>query len=107
MAIRQMGERGFLYTFDDDISVYLIAGSKGTIICDTHLGPASMEEVRDFLVSRNEPDPVMVFNSHSDWDHIWGNCAFPGSCIIAHETCRQRMLERGAFDLTANHGKIR
>lgn len=107
MAIRPVGERGLLYTFDDDISVYLIAGLHCSIICDTHLGPDSMEEIRQFMASRNEPDRILVFNSHSDWDHIWGNCAFPNSCIIAHETCRQRMLERGSYDLGANRGKTR
>lgn len=102
MRIEQIGSRGSLLTFDDEISVYLVSCMRFHLLCDTHLGPDSMDQVFLHLSNEIQPGQMIIFNSHSDWDHIWGNGAFPDSIIIAHETCRQRMLWRGEFDLTQN-----
>jgi glyoxylase-like metal-dependent hydrolase (beta-lactamase superfamily II) len=107
MIIQQTGSRGTILTFDDGISVFLIHGSRFHLLCDTHLGPQSMEKVISFLADKIRPDPVIVFNSHSDWDHIWGNCSFPDSLIIGHEFCRNRIIERGSFDLQQNFSLCR
>ena len=34
-----------------------------------------------------------VINTHSHWDHSWGNEEFPQSTIIGHTNCRQEMLD--------------
>ncbi|AFM39504.1 Zn-dependent hydrolase, glyoxylase [Desulfosporosinus acidiphilus SJ4] len=99
MIIQEIGQRGVIFTFDDEISVYLIKGDHYHVLCDTHLGPASMNAVKDYLPYRLRPKELLVFNSHSDWDHIWGNCAFEDALIIGHETTRTRMLEIGNFEL--------
>jgi glyoxylase-like metal-dependent hydrolase (beta-lactamase superfamily II) len=44
---------------------------------------------------------LMIFNSHSDCDHIWGNCAFENHIIIGHTTGRKRMLEKAQYELDA------
>lgn len=105
MLIRQMGTRGMMVTFDDQISLYLITCSRFYLLCDTHLGPESMAIVQQILDKEPRPEKTRIFNSHADWDHIWGNASFPGSLIIAHDSCRSRMAERGAFDL-AHHATM-
>lgn len=107
MLVRHIGDRGTIVTFDENISLYLITGTRFHLLCDTHLGPDSMTEVEKYLKDDVRPDRMVIFNSHADWDHIWGNCAFPDSFIIAHETCRVRMQERGAFDLRENIAQVR
>ncbi len=107
MIARSVGSRGMLLTFDDGISVYLIHGSRVTVLCDTHLGPDSMAAIQPYLNRNRRSNPLMIFNSHADWDHIWGNCAFPDSFIIAHEACRTRMEDRGIFDLNENRAQVR
>ena len=102
MIVQQIGKRGFMLVFDDEISLYMIHCSQFNLLCDTHLGPESMDEIFAFLVDQSWSDRIVIFNSHSDWDHIWGNCAFPDSLIIGHEFCRNRMLERGTFDIRQN-----
>ncbi len=99
--VSKVGDRGVIFTFDDDISVYLIHADENWFLCDTHLGPHSMKYVKNYMSvqSNKNKEDVIVFNSHSDWDHIWGNCAFRGEIIIGHETCRNRMKEIGQFDL--------
>lgn len=99
MLIQRIGSRGVLFTFEDNISVYLIAGDKRVFLCDTHLGPLSMEYVKAYIARHWPGKEVVIFNSHADWDHVWGNCAFPAALIIGHETCRARLAEIGEFEL--------
>jgi len=96
--VSKVGNRGVIFTFEDDITVYLIKTDKYWFLCDTHLGPESMEYIEKYILAQPKKE-VIVFNSHSDWDHIWGNCSFRDKIIIGHETCRKRMNEIGQFDL--------
>jgi glyoxylase-like metal-dependent hydrolase (beta-lactamase superfamily II) len=98
--ISRVGSRGVIFTFEDDISVYLIKADNNWFLCDTHLGPKSMEHIKNYISEESDQKPVIVFNSHSDWDHIWGNCAFSGGIIIGHDACRTRMKEIGQYELT-------
>jgi len=66
-----------------------------------------MHEALQFLGSLSNPNTLFIFNSHADWDHIWGNCAFPDSIIAAHTTCRERMKETGLSDLSRYHTHTR
>ena len=77
MLIQKIGERGVIFTYEDDITIYLIIGDHQYILCDTHLGPLSMNVIKEYITKRLPDKEIVVFNSHSDWDHIWGNCAFP------------------------------
>ena len=99
MDIREIGTRGVIFTYGDDISVYLIKGEFHFVLCDTHLGPLSMKVIKDYLLTQLTPKELLVFNCHSDWDHIWGNSAFAGAKIISHEKAKTRMQEIGEFDL--------
>lgn len=107
MIIKEIGSRGVLFTFEQDDSpmpgdsVYLIRGEHRNYLCDTHLGSASMEYIQQYLRDNDLDDKdLVIFLSHSDWDHIWGAAAFRGAMIVAHEKCRKRIAERGAFELS-------
>lgn len=102
MLIKRIGDRGVLFTYEDNISVYLINTDKRIYLCDTHLGPESMKLINDFILTHYKKKEIVIFNTHSDWDHIWGNCFFADSLIIAHEQCRERIIERGEYDLKKN-----
>ncbi len=107
MNVTRISNRGFIFTFDDlqktnfqcSTNVYAIVGNKYIFICDTCLGPDSMAQVIDHLKNLTQIKPLIIFNSHADWDHIWGNCYFPNSLIIAHHLCRQRIQAEGERDL--------
>lgn len=106
MKVENIGNRGVLFTFETQESgvgefcVYLIIGEKNLYLCDTHLGPESMEPIKEYIETNGLGDkPLVVFFSHADWDHIWGACAFPGATIIAHDKCPQRIFDRGRLDL--------
>ena len=105
MLISKIGKRGTLFTFQDgdspmggDTSVYLISGKERLYLCDTYLGTGSMRVVKEYINNRYGEKRLIVFNSHSDFDHVWGNGAFPTSDVVSHCKTRQRMQERWEFD---------
>ena len=118
MEITHVGTRGVVFTFDDlsspnykcPTNVYAINTGTSFIICDTFLGPASMKEVKAYLEEKYGEKEYIIFNSHSHWDHHWGNSAFPNSKIIAHELCMEDMRKNAEDELERNakykRGKI-
>ncbi len=110
MEITHIGNRGMVFTFDDlsspdyacPTNVYVIHTGKSFFICDTFLGPASMKEVKEYLEKEYGEKEYIIFNSHSHWDHHWGNSAFPKSKIIAHELCMEDMRENAESILEKN-----
>jgi glyoxylase-like metal-dependent hydrolase (beta-lactamase superfamily II) len=43
--------------------------------------------------------PLILINTHYHADHSWGNCFFPGSTIIAHSICREKLSTVGQASL--------
>lgn len=107
MRIEKIGNRGVLFTmeaqdsaFAEDYYIYLINGEKNLFLCDTHVGPASMKPIQQYLVANGlDKKPLVIFQSHSDWDHIWGACAFPGATVVAQHRSLQRLFDRGYLEL--------
>lgn len=106
MRVQKVKTRGYLFTFDDlieeykcETSIYAINSNKYIFICDTYLGPRIMEKIAEYLKEACGEKPVVVFNSHSDWDHVWGNCYFQNELIISHRLCRERIERTGAESL--------
>ncbi len=96
-VITPVSRRCRMITFDDGISLLLVTGTTLQILCDTHLGPDSMTAIRDFFSDEKQ---LILFNSHADWDHIWGNAAINNTWIIAHDSCLARMHERAEYYLS-------
>lgn len=80
---------------DEEIAVCatVIFGETVSVVVDTLIRPEDMTPVREMLASHGRP--VIVVNTHADWDHTWGNAAFPDTPIIAHRLCRAEMLTTG------------
>lgn len=110
MEITHVGKRGIVFTFDDlsspdfacPTNIYVVYTGKSFFICDTFLGPALMKDVKNYLEEKYGEKEYIVFNSHSHWDHHWGNSAFPKAKIIAHELCMEDMRENAESVLEKN-----
>jgi glyoxylase-like metal-dependent hydrolase (beta-lactamase superfamily II) len=90
MKVTQIGQRGRVFAFEDPFltNVYVIIGDKRVFVCDTFCGPDSMKTVVDYLQQQGHGSlPIVVFNSHSHYDHIWGNSFFKGALIISQREC--------------------
>lgn len=105
MKIEKIGSRGTLFTFEEhesllgEYSIYLIAGTNRLYLCDTHLGPKSMEPIMEYMQAQGLDKPLVIFLSHSDWDHIWGVSAFENPLVVAHVFCARNVVQRGPLEL--------
>jgi len=103
MKIQEIGKRGILFTFSEPYrtNVFVIIGEKHTFVCDTFLGPESMESIFIHLKEQKKvfPTDVIIFNSHADYDHIWGNCFFSDQIIIAQELFEKVFIKKAEREL--------
>lgn len=66
------------------------------IIVDTLAHPDQAAAIVNYLGSKNRNQlPTWVINTHYHWDHIWGNQLFKECIIIAHDACRQKVMQEG------------
>jgi len=109
MKIQRLGSRGIIFSFPelDQVNLVAIFGEQYTYLCDTYIGPEPMEEIKNFFLEEKRKQPIVVFNSHWDWDHVWGNCAFPESIILSHKYCRENLEEGFWSELERNKNYIR
>lgn len=94
MKIVKLSERHIIFKYDLtewDLNLHLIVGQKYNYLIDTGLGSASVEPVLEYL--KDNPHPIIVINTHHDWDHVWGNGSFLKHMIIAHWRCRDMIME--------------
>ncbi len=84
---------------DVDVRALLIAGRECSVLVDTLLRPSDLEAVREIVVSRGTP--LFVVNTHADWDHWWGNAAFPHAPVVAHRLTLERQMREGKRQLTS------
>jgi glyoxylase-like metal-dependent hydrolase (beta-lactamase superfamily II) len=75
------------------VRALVVLGERYTVVFDSLYGPRDMAPVLALAGERRRP--VLVVNSHADYDHAWGNCAFPGAPIIGHVATRERLLAEG------------
>ncbi len=88
-AWTEVGDRCFVRRYGSfDLSVGVVAGVEGVAVIDTR---ASLAQGRALLadVRRLSSVPVAaVVNSHVHFDHTFGNAAFAGVPVVAHESVR-------------------
>jgi len=107
MRTTKVGKRGVVFSFDDfstdtyicPTNVYVINCSEHIFICDTFLGPDSMSGVKNYIEKHFGDKPIVIFNSHYDYDHHWGNCAFESKIILSHKLCKEAIEKQGEDDL--------
>lgn len=71
----------------------IIVGDEGVLLIDSLRVPSF---ARDFIadVKKLTDKPIQyVVDTHSHWDHSWGNEEFPNSTIVGHANCRREMLD--------------
>lgn len=71
----------------------IIVGDEDVLVIDSLRVPSF---ARDLIadVKRLTPKPIRyVVDTHSHWDHAWGNEEFPDATIIGHDNCRAEMLD--------------
>ncbi|WP_018350669.1 MBL fold metallo-hydrolase [Longispora albida] len=73
-----------------DCNVTLVSGEGGALVVDT-LSTAAQAAFLLGEIRKITPDPLTVVNTHHHFDHCFGNAAFTGSEIWAHEANAARV----------------
>jgi glyoxylase-like metal-dependent hydrolase (beta-lactamase superfamily II) len=70
-----------------------IVGDKGVLIIDSLRVPSFAKElIGDIKRITNKPVSYVI-DTHSHWDHSWGNEIFPDATIIGHQNCYNEMID--------------
>lgn len=88
-------------------SVLLIAGQEHLFIVDTAYGSECMEIVKTFRKEKFPDKFIIVFNTHSHWDHVWGNNLFKNNPRFAHFLCADRIRKYDADAQKVNSSFMR
>jgi len=74
-----------------DVTSTVVAGAEGALVVDTRASAAQGRELADHI-RRLTPLPIRaVVNTHVHFDHSFGNGAFAGVPIVAHESVQLAM----------------
>ena len=81
----------------DLVRSHLIYTENFTVVYDTLLGPLS----GGFLARRaaERGKPILVVDSHSDWDHYWGNQCFDVPILGLQQTAERILGDFGKAEL--------
>jgi len=86
----------FLFNYKDfDFTLSAVMTERRVFVVDTYMGPNSIKDVRELCEKNSKGRAIYAINTHSHFDHIWGNSAFSHREIIAHSKCREFILKEG------------
>ncbi|GAC1625308.1 MAG: hypothetical protein NVS4B2_03750 [Chloroflexota bacterium] len=88
---------------DVDVRALLVCGQRFSLLIDTLLRPSDLQSVAQLVAGAG--GPLLIVNTHADWDHWWGNAAFPNVPIIAHQRTRSRQIREGKRSLASRRRK--
>jgi len=93
MKITKMTNRTTMFTVPEnenyDVNMAVIFGTKHNFIIDTGTGEDCAEAMLEHV--GNDLKPIVVINTHGDWDHVAGNSSFDQHTVISHKLGRDRM----------------
>ena len=71
----------------------IIVGDEGVLVIDSLRVPSFARDlIQDVRHITDKPIQYVV-DTHSHWDHSWGNEEFPEATIIGHENCYSEMVD--------------
>lgn len=91
------------------VDSFAVITQRYLILVDTQVNRETMQQVIDALSpERAERKPLLVINTHGDWDHVWGNALFLApdgpypAPVIGHRLTAERMRSSEA-EMTLSH----
>lgn len=87
-----LDERVVILRAGEEVDAVFVRTARFNVLVDTLSTPTLCARVLELLGDQCADRPLLVINSHMDWDHFWGNAALePGTPIIAHSQALQRL----------------
>lgn len=93
----ELDDRIVIVRVADEVDAVFVRTEKFDVLIDTLGTPEECAEALDLLRGKETERPLIVVNSHMDWDHFWGNSAIAGRApIIAHAVALERLRDPAA-----------
>lgn len=71
------------FQFDDLVTCFAVISERYVVLLDTMFNSESAQQMMDHLLPYlNNKRQLLVINTHSDWDHCWGNQLFSGADAV-------------------------
>lgn len=81
----------------DEVDGVFVRTERFDVLINTLGTPELCRMALDLLEEKAANRPLIVINSHMDWDHFWGNAAIAGRApIIAHAAALDRLRDPSA-----------
>jgi len=77
------------------VNAGLVVTSEGCILIDTLPFPSETKQIIEFAHRVCPQGIKYVINTISHADHVYGSCFFPEAELVAHELCRQFLVDYG------------
>lgn len=78
--------------YGNEVDAMFVRTQRFNALIDTLSTPTLCREALAKLGASTHDRPLIVINSHMDWDHFWGNAAIAGTApIIAHANALERL----------------
>jgi glyoxylase-like metal-dependent hydrolase (beta-lactamase superfamily II) len=108
-ALCQIAEHIWLFPTDKGAdavqpNVGIITTDGGTVLVDAGNSPRHARQITRALADLNAPLASRVIYTHHHWDHVFGAQIFVAP-TIAHESCREILLERAARPWSAAYAE--
>lgn len=78
-----------------EVNAGLVVTMEGGILIDTLPFPSETRQIIEFAERICPQGIKYVINTISHADHVYGSCFFPQAELVAHETCRQMLIDHG------------
>ncbi len=78
-----------------EVNAGLVITAEGGILIDTLPFPSETKQIIEFAKRFCPQGIKYVVNTISHADHIYGSCFFPDAELIAHQRCREMLIEFG------------
>ncbi|GAA4004499.1 hypothetical protein GCM10022631_14370 [Deinococcus rubellus] len=90
-----------IFQAGEDVDTFAVLTRRFAVLIDTMSTPALMRQVVDMVRPELAGRPLMVVNTHADWDHVYGNVLFTAgseipALIVASALTRDRLRSPAA-----------
>jgi glyoxylase-like metal-dependent hydrolase (beta-lactamase superfamily II) len=93
-----LDDRIIILRAGDEVDAVFVRTERYNVLVDTLATPSLCRQALDLLSEQIRDRPLLVVNSHMDWDHFWGNAALgPNVPIFAHEKALVRLRDPAAL----------
>ena len=83
----------YAWLHQDLTNAGFVIGDKGVLIIDSLRVPSFAKELLSDIKRITNKPVTHVIDTHSHWDHSWGNEVFPDATIIGHQNCYNEMID--------------